>query len=224
MVADPAQLPDDVDALKRMVVAMAQDALHAHTLIEKLRFELARLKRQQFGASSEKLEGRVEQLELAIEAIETDTAERAAEMAAAIAVEEIAGKPARRALPEYLPREDVIHPGPCACPACGGKLRRIGEDVTETLDYVPGRFKVIRHVRGAFACRACDTVVQAPAPFHPIARGRAGPGLLAHIVVAKFDDHLPLYRQAEIFAREGVILQTSTLSGGVTQGSVMPKA
>ena len=224
MVADPAQLPDDVDALKRMVVAMAQDALHAHTLIEKLRFELARLKRQQFGASSEKLEGRVEQLELAIEAIETDTAERAAEMAAAIAVEEIAGKPARRALPEYLPREDVIHPGPCACPACGGKLRRIGEDVTETLDYVPGRFKVIRHVRGAFACRACDTVVQAPAPFHPIARGRAGPGLLAHIVVAKFDDHLPLYRQAEIFAREGVILQTSTLSGwvGATAAALMP--
>ena len=224
MVADPAQLPDDVDALKRMVVAMAQDALHARTLIEKLRFELARLKRQQFGASSEKLEGRVEQLELAIEAIETDTAERAAETAPAIAVEESAGKPARRALPEHLPREDVIHPGPCACPACGGKLRRVGEDVTETLDYVPGRFKVVRHVRGAFACRACDTVVQAPAPFHPIARGRAGPGLLAHVVVAKFDDHLPLYRQAEIFAREGVILQTSTLSGwvGAAVAALMP--
>ena len=116
-------------------------------------------------------------------------------------------------MPEHLPSEEVIHPGPCACPACGGKLRRIGEDVTETLDYVPGCFKVVRHVRGAFACRACDTVMQAPAPFHPIARSRAGPGLLAHIVVAKFDDHLPLYRQAEIFAREGVTLQTSTLSG-----------
>ena len=224
MVADPAQLPDNVDALKRMVIAMAHDALHARTLIEKLRFELARLKRQQFGASSEKLESRVEQLELAIEAIETDTAERAAEAAPTTAVEEIADKPARRALPEHLPREEVIHPGPCACPACGGKLRRIGEDVTETLDYVPGRFKVVRHVRGAFACRACDTVMQAPAPFHPIARGRAGPGLLAHIMVAKFDDHLPLYRQAEIFAREGVTLQTSTLSGwvGATVAALMP--
>ena len=83
-------------------------------------------------------------------------------------------------------------------------MRRIGEDVTETLDYVPGRFKVIRHVREKLSCRACDTVVAAPAPDHAIARGRAGAGLLAHIVVSKYDDHLPLYRQAEIFAREGV--------------------
>ncbi len=118
----------------------------------------------------------------------------------------------------------MIHPGPCACPSCGGKLRRIGSDVTETLDYVPGRFKVIRHVREAFSCRACETVVQAPAPFQAIARGRAGPGLLAHIMVAKFDDHLPLYRQAEIYAREGVTLETSTLSGwvGATSAALMP--
>jgi transposase len=96
--------------------------------------------------------------------------------------------------------------------------------VTETLDYVPGRFKVVRHVREAFSCRACDAVVQAPAPFHAIARGRAGPGLLAHIMVAKFDDHLPLYRQAEIYAREGVTLETSTLSGwvGATAAALMP--
>ena len=86
-------------------------------------------------------------------------------------------------------------------------------DVTETLDYVPGRFKVIRHVREAFSCRTCETMVQTPAPNHPIARGRAGSGLLAHIVVSKFDDHLPLYRQAEIYARDGVALETSTLSG-----------
>ena len=95
------------------------------------------------------------------------------------------------------------HPAPCTCPACGGALRRIGEEVTETLDYVPGRFKVIRHIREKLSCRACDTVVAAPAPDHAIARGRAGAGLLAHIVVSKYDDHLPLYRQAEIFARDG---------------------
>ncbi len=225
MIADPAQLPDDVDALKRMIVAMAQDAVHARTLIEKLRFELARFKRHQFGASSEKLDGRVGQLELAIEALETDEAETAASGDKPEATARDKGsKPARRPLPDHLPREEVIHPGPCACPACGGQLRRIGSDVTETLDYVPGRFKVVRHVRGAFSCRACDTVVQAPAPFHAIARGRAGPGLLAHIMVAKFDDHLPLYRQAEIFAREGVTLETSTLSGwvGATAAALMP--
>ena len=103
-------------------------------------------------------------------------------------------------------------------------MRRIGEDVTETLDYVPGRFKVIRHVRTKLSCRTCDTVVAAPAPDHAIARGRAGAGLLAHIVVSKYDDHLPLYRQAEIFAREGVNLETSTLSGwvGATAAALQP--
>ena len=226
MIADPAHLPDDVDALKRMIVSMAQDAIHARTLIDKLRFELARLKRGRFGASSEKLDGRVAQLELAIEALETDQAEHAVDSGTSPVgrPNEARQKPARRPLPDHLPREEVIHPGPCACPSCGGALRRIGEDVTETLDYVPGRFKVVRHIREAFSCRACDTVVQAPAPFHAIARGRAGPGLLAHIMVAKFDDHLPLYRQAEIFAREGVMLETSTLSGwvGATAAALMP--
>lgn len=227
MALDPASLPDDVDALKRMIVGMARDAVHANTLIEKLRGELARLKRAQFGVSSEKLQARVEQLELAIEALEVDEAEcLAAAPVVAEAVEAASRGPGRRPLPDHLPRETVAHPGPCACPACGGRLRRIGEDVTESLDYVPGRFKVVRHLREAFSCRACETVVQAPAPFHAIARGRAGPGLLAHIAVAKFDDHLPLYRQAEIYARDGVTLQTSTLSGwmGATAAALAPLA
>ncbi len=194
-------------------------------LIEKLRGELARLKRAGFGTASERLGGRVEQLELAIETLEVDEAERLAAMpAVAGAVEAARIRPARRPLPGHLRRESIVHPGPCACPACGGALRRIGEDVTESLDYVPGRFKVVRHVREAFACRACEQVVQTPAPHHAIARGRAGPGLLAHIAVAKFDDHLPLYRQAEIYARDGVDLATSTLSGwlGATAAAVMP--
>lgn len=117
-----------------------------------------------------------------------------------------------------------MHRAGPACPSCGGALRRIGEDATETLDYVPGRFKVIRHVREKLSCRICDTVVAAPAPDHAIARGRAGAGLLAHILVSKYDDHLPLYRQAEIFAREGVGLETSTLSGwvGATAAALKP--
>src|SRR5438105_5251853 len=198
---------------------MAQDAVTAQAEIAKLRFQLARYRRAEFGRSSEKLAREAEQLELAIEALEADQAERLAAaspvVAAAIETAVEAQKPARRPLPEHLLREDVTHPAPCTCPACGGALRKIGEDVTETLDYVPGRFKVVRHVRAKLSCRACDSVVAASAPDHAIARGRAGAGLLAHIVVSKYDDHLPLYRQAEIFAREGVNLETSTLSGWV---------
>ena len=110
------------------------------------------------------------------------------------------------------------------CPSCGGALRKIGDEVSETLDYVPGRFKVVRHIREKLSCRVCDTVVAAPAPDHAIARGRAGAELLAHIVVSKYDDHLPLYRQAEIFARDGVSLETSTLSGwvGATAAALAP--
>jgi transposase len=224
----PDQLPDDPQALKQIIAAMAQDAIAAQAEIAKLRFQLARYRRAEFGRSSEKLAHEAEQLELAIEALEADQAERLATaspiVAAAIENTVEAQKPARRPLPEHLPREDVLHPAPCTCPTCGGALRRISEEITETLDYVPGRFKVVRHIREKLSCRACDTVVAAPAPDHAIARGRAGAGLLAHIVVSKYDDHLPLYRQAEIFAREGVTLETSTLSGwvGATAAALNP--
>src|SRR5438105_4161304 len=207
---------------------MAQDAIAAQAEIAKLRFQLARYRRAEFGRSSEKLEREAEQLELVIEALETDRAERMAIASPAVAAANEgaieARKPARGPLPEHLPREEMTHPAPCACPTCGGALRRIGEKITETLDYVPGRFKVIRHIREKLSCRSCDTVVAAPAPDHAIARGRAGAGLLAHIVVSKYDDHLPLYRQAEIFAREGVNLETSTLSGwfGATAAAFNP--
>ena len=166
-----------------------------------------------------------EQLELAIEALEEDQGERSAASPDLAAIGAAATqKPARRPLPGHLPREEVRHPAACTCPTCGGALRRIGEEVTETLDYVPGRFKVVRHIREKLSCRACDTVVAGPVPEHAIARGRAGAGLLAHILVSKYDDHLPLYRQAEIFAREGVTLETSTLSGwvGATAAALQP--
>ena len=228
MTIAPESLPDDIAALKRIIAEMARDATTAKAEIAKLKFQLARYRRAEFGRSSEKLAREVEQLELAIESLETDQAERlaAASPVVAAAIEDAVDrqKPARRALPEHLPREEVRHPAACTCPHCGGALRRIGEEVSETLDYVPGRFKVIRHVREKLSCRACDTVIAAPAPDHAIARGRAGAGLLAHIVVSKFDDHLPLYRQAEIFAREGVSLETSTLSGwvGATAAALKP--
>src|SRR5947209_3927818 len=224
----PAQLPDDAPALKQIIAAMAQDAMAAQAEIAKLRFQLARYRRAEFGRSSEKLAHEAEQLELAIEALEADQAELLATASPSVAtvIESAveAQKTARRPLPEQLPREDVLHAAPCTCPTCGGRLRRIGEDITETLDYVPGRFKVIRHIREKLSCRSCDNVIAAPAPDHAIARGRAGAGLLAHIVVSKYDDHLPLYRQAEIFARQGINLETSTLSGwvGATSAALAP--
>ena len=228
MRISPDQLPDETQALKQIIAAMAQDAIAAQAEIAKLRFQLARYRRAEFGRSSEKLAREAEQLELAIEALEADQAERLAStspvVAAAIESAVEARKPARRPLPEHLPREDVIHSAPCTCPTCGGALRRSGEEITETLDYVPGRFKVIRHIREKLSCRSCDTVIAAPAPDHAIARGRAGAELLAHIVVSKYDDHLPLYRQGEIFARERVNLETSTLSGwvGATSAALAP--
>src|ERR1700724_2288546 len=198
---------------------MARDALTAHAEIARVKFQLARYRRAEFGRSSEKLARGSEPLEMALEALETDQAERlaTASPAVATAVETAAEaqKPARRLLPQHLPREDLRHPAPCTCPSCGGALRKIGDEVTETLDYAPGRYKVIRHIREKLSCRACDTVVAAPTPDHAIARGRAGAGLLAHIVVSKYDDHLPLYRQAQIFARIWVSLEPSTLSGWV---------
>jgi transposase len=141
----PDTLPDDPAPLKRIIAAMAQDALTAQAEIARLKFQLARYQRAEFGRSSEKLARETEQLELALETRETDQAERLATtsptVAAAVETAAEAQKPARRPLPQHLPREDRRPPTPCACPSCGGALRKIGDEVSETLDYVPGRFK-----------------------------------------------------------------------------------
>jgi transposase len=191
--------------------------------IEALKARLARALRVAFGRSSEKLRDRVEQLELTLADIDELLAETAPsnDPDAEPEMPEMP-KPVRRALPEGLPREVVEHAAPChdktgACLACGGALRRLGEDVTELLEYVPGSFRVIRHVRPKLSCRSCETITQAPAASLPIRRGRAGPGLLAHVLVAKYCDHLPLHRQAEIYAREAVDLPRSTLADMVGQ-------
>ena len=124
-------------------------------------------------------------------------------------------KPVRAPFPAHLPRERVVLPAPTSCPCCGGKLVKLGEAVTETLESIPRRYKVIQTVREKFSCRACETITQPPAPFHPIARGRAGPDLLATIMHAKFGEHQPLNRQSERFAREGIDLSVSTLADWV---------
>ncbi|MDK9723225.1 MAG: IS66 family transposase, partial [Rhodospirillales bacterium] len=225
--------PDDIEALRGIIAAQASEleaaksGLVAKSLeVEKLKIELARLKRMSFGRSSEKLAHLALQMELALEELEA-TAPEAAEPIdepAEPATPEARKPRTRRPLPEHLPRTDVVHAGPDSCPSCGAKMRQVGEDVTEILDYVPGRFQVIRHVRPACSCRKCESMVQAPMPGLPILRGLPSASLLAHVLVSKYCDHLPLYRQSEIYAREGVDLPRSLLAGwvGKMAGLVRP--
>jgi transposase len=174
-----------------------------------------KLQRMLFGTKSEKVLRQIEQLELQLEELQAANAIEE-HVAAALVARPIATKPFRRPLPEHLPREIHTHmPDHEACPDCGGRLRVLGEDVAEMLEHVRACFKVIRHVRPKMSCDACDRIVQAPAPSRPIDRGLAGPGLLAHVLVSKYADHVPLYRQSEIYSREGLDLDRSTLAGWV---------
>ena len=205
----PVSAPDEVIALRAKVSEQAAE-------IEHLKLVIAKLRRMQFGRSSEQMNEMLGQLELSLEELETLRAETPAEPAAPGDTRE--APPPRKPLPEHLPRDIEEHlPSACDCPACGGTLKKLGETVSEMLEYVPASFRVIRHVRPKFACSRCDTIVQADAPARPIARGLAGAGLLAHVLVAKYCDHLPLYRQSAIYAREGVELERSTLADWVGQ-------
>ena len=200
--------------------------------IERMKFTIAKLRHERFGQSSER-SAVLEQLELQLADMEEDASqtEAAARLSAqAVAAEKIAvapferRRPARRPLPEHLPRERVVYPSPSACPCCGGTLHKLGEDVTETLELIPRQWKVIQHVREKLSCRSCEAITQPPAPSHPIARGRAGAGLLAHILFAKYGLHLPLNRQSTVYAREGVDLDVSTLADwvGAAAATLMP--
>jgi transposase len=227
-----AELPTDPAALRAFALACqgelkaAQTAVQLKALeIEKLRFQIAKLRRMQFGRSSERITCQIEQLEMQLEELETGEAEDVARAEAsepAVPVPARA-KPKRKPLPEHWPRQEMMHhpegDGACVCPAFGGGMGKLGEDVTEVLDYVPGHFRVIRHVRSKYACRACDAITQAPAPALPTPRGRGTPAMLAHLLVSKYCDHLPLYRQCEIYAREGLELDRSTLCDWVGQAA-----
>ena len=224
----PDSLPSDLAAAHAMILAEREARQAAETAgaaaklalgieIERLKLEIARLRRERFGPSSER-SARIEQLELRLEDLEEAAGEAAtAQPDEPVEVTAFARrKPARRPLPEHLPRHRIVHPAPQACPCCGGTaLRKLGEDVTETLERIPASWRVIQHVRERFSCRACETIAQEPAPFHPISRGRAGPELLAEVVFGKFGLHLPLHRQSERFGREGVPIDVSTLADWV---------
>jgi transposase len=233
METSHSNLPDDVDALRTIIAAQADQLAEQarklqsrDTLIDKLKAQLAVLKRARFGSSSEKMDRAIEQLELALEDIE------AAEAQAMIpALSSISGaakaKPSRQPLPDHLPRHDVTHQATCACPVCGGSdFIRAGDTVSEVLDYVPASFRVVRHIQPRFTCKGCDTQVKAEMPSLPIERGKPGPGLvahvlIAHVLIAKYCDHLPLYRQSEIYAREGVDLSRSTMADWIGKASTL---
>ena len=216
-------LPDlellDPSGLKALIVSQHEQLLSHQSEIEHLKLLIAKLRRMQFGRKSEKLERQIEQLELKLEDLQSEKGltANAHEFAAEASPNfRASAKPARQPLPEHLPREVKTYvSGEETCSECGGRLRKLGEDVSEILEYVPARFKVIRYVRPKLSCAGCERIVQAAAPSRPIERGLAGPGLLAHVLVSKYCDHQPLYRQAEMYAREGVELERSTLADWV---------
>ena len=225
----PDETPDDIDRLRAALAAeqlarreAEARAAGAEALVLQLKLLIAKLKHDKFGASSERGRKLIDQLELQLDELVTAASE-AATAAENPAPKNAPGdrptppvrKPVRAPLPAHLPRERVVVPAPSACPCCGGKLSKLGEDITETLEVIPRQWKVVQTVRERFSCRGCETITQPPAPFHPIARGRAGPNLLAMIVEAKFGQHLPLNRQSDNFAREGIELGVSTIADWV---------
>lgn len=216
-----SNLPNDIDALRAIIAAQALQLAKRDTLIDKLMAQLAVLKRARFGVSSEKVERAIEQLELALEDIEATEAEITLPLPASTAGTAKA-RPSRQPLPDHLPRHDVLHQAACSCPVCAGSdFIRSGETVSEVLDYIPASFRVVRHVQPRFTCKGCDRQIKAEMPSLPIERGKPGPGLVAHVLVAKYCDHLPLYRQSEIYAREGVDLSRSTMADWIGRASTL---
>jgi transposase len=219
VISTPTPLPDDLTALKLLLA-------DRDVLIAKLLAEIARLKRWQFGRSSERLDATLAQLQLALGDLPTAPPPLPEPPEESLPAEDSTQAPpnrkvlpfrrAPRAFPAHLPRETVVHaPTSCNCPECGGAMRQLGEDVSEMLDLVPSYFKVIRHVRPKFSCGHCSRVIQEPAPPRPLDRAMAAPGLLAQVIVAKYADHCPLYRQAGIYRRSGVELDRATLAAWV---------
>ena len=208
MATTPDHLPEDTAALKAALIEARAKLMGAEALIEHLQLVIAKMKREMFGPRSERSQRLIDQLELQLEELAAAAGED--ETKAETARVQVQGftrrQATRRNFPADLPRRRIVHAAPRSCPCCGGSnLSKIGEDVTETLDVVPRRWFVTEHVREKFSCRSCETITQPPAPFHAIARGFAGPSLLAMMLVEKYANHQPLNRQSEQYAREGIM-------------------
>lgn len=209
-------LPEDPEELRRFTALLLAEVKSQAMLIEKLRHQLAGHRSHRCGTSSET----IEQLQLALETTEISIAKMTAKLQ--LPDEEEKDKPKRRPIPDHIPRQEIeLTTGGEDCAHCGVTLCRLGEDVTEEMEYVPGRFIVNRIVRPRMACSGCDAFTQAPLPSRPIERGRPGAGLLAHVLVSKYADHLPLYRQSQIFEREGLDLDRSTLADWVGKSTTL---
>ncbi|MDH5540963.1 MAG: IS66 family transposase, partial [Rhizobacter sp.] len=233
----PADQADGAQALRLMVQARDAEIVMLRLLVHKLKLQIARRNRMVFGSASERFAEGTPGAQGSLLQGEVLDGIGMKKMPAA-AVSPAGNKAANdktvdRSLPAHLPREPQVHcpdatpdhhdaqGQPCGCGECGGRLREIGRDVSEQLEYVPGRFKVVRHVRPKLACVRCQRVFQAAAPSRPIARGLPGPALMAHVMVGKYCDHQPLYRPSGIFARDGVELDRSTLAGWVDKGDAL---
>ena len=219
MLKDLDITPDDPAELRAVNRLLADEVKSQALLIEKLKHQLAGQNRHRFGVRSESLD----QLNLTFE--EDEAIAEAASAQSQPETPSAEDKPprqhSRKPLPDHLDRHDeVLSPGD-DCMRCGGKLKTLGEDITEELEYVPGRFIVNRIVRPRKACGGCEAIVQSPLPSRPIERGRPGPGLLAHVLVSKYADHLPLYRQSQIYAREGIDLDRSTMADWVGRSTAL---
>ena len=232
MVDAPLRLPDlnglDAEMLKAMLLSTHEELRNARQRllsrdqeIEHLKLLIAKLRRMQFGRRSEKVDRQIEQLELRLEDLQANRAERMPPPAGEpFPIDATSPSRKRRPLPDHLRRDVHIHlPRQKNCPDCGGTLKKLGEDISEMLEYIPASFVVLRHVRPKLSCARCASIVQAPAPPRPVDHGLAGPGLLAHVLTAKFCDHLPLYRQSQMYGREGVDLDRSTLAKWVGEAS-----
>ncbi len=212
-----------VEGLLRVLEERNAEVAFLKLMIEKLKLQVLRNLRARFGSSSEQLD------DPQIALLEGVPLYKPAAPIAVPAPDAANAPQIDRKLPAHLPRESQVyrpqtssdhhdaHGQACGCTACGGRLRLIGQDVSEQLEYVPSRFKVIRHVRPKLACVACEAIFQAAAPSRPIARGMAGPGLLANVLVSKYCDHIPLHRLSRIYGRDGVVIDPSTMTGWVGQ-------
>lgn len=217
MFSEPQRLPDDPAELREAAEALVSLVKSQALRIAKLEHQLSGLRRHRFGARSESLD----QLELTLEEEEIAEAKAVPADRPRDTGDALKNKPKRKPPPAHLPREEqLLSPGK-TCGDCGGVLRVLGEDITEELDYVPGRFVVKRIVRPRMTCKSCEGICQVPLPSRPIERGRPGPGLLAHVLVSKYADHLPLYRQSQIFEREGIDLDRSTLCDWVGKSAAL---
>jgi transposase len=227
---DDGDLPDDIDALKALLVKarasisqMQQDMAERDLEIERLKAQIDKLKRMQFGRKSEKLGRQIEQLEARLEdltssrgAAETRDAQAGRKSASASKSTE-SERASREAFPEHLPREEHVLEPELSCPECGGEMQALGEDVSEQLGRIAAAFKVIRTIRRKKVCACCHHIAQPPAPSLPVQRSIAHPSLLADIFVSKYADHQPLYRQSEIAARDKVTLDPANMGRWVGQ-------